>query len=602
MKQKNPNIKYPEVRLKDVASYLWRGTAGSRLAMALSVVGIAAASVFELIVPLYFKRFFDLLSGVADKNIVAEQLVGTLVMILAFNGLVWLGWRVGSFANVAWQAKTMAALRRQAYNYLIYHSYGFFANNFSGALVQRIGRYARAFEKLADRLTWNLIPLIIRLGGVAIITATIEPRLTILIIGWALFYLVVNYFWSLWKLKYNFRAAEADSYTTAVLADSITNQNNIELFSRHPSEIAKFKEVTEEQKKITAFNWSVDMGLDSVQAVLIIAVEFAVLYFTIRYWQVGAVTLGTFVLVQMYILGLGSRLWDFGRIVRDFYEGYADAKEMVEIMKLPYEVRDVSDAKPLMVSKGEVFFEGVNFSFSDARERDILKGINLKIRDGEKIALVGPSGSGKTTLVRLLLRFYDVVSGGIYVDGQNIQSVTLISLRDNIALVPQDPILFHRTIMENIRYGREGASDEEVINAARLAHCDEFIRGLRQQYETFVGERGIKLSGGERQRVAIARAILKNAPILILDEATSSLDSYSESLIQSALDNLMKGKTTIVIAHRLSTIRKMDRIIILEKGMTKEEGTHEELILRDSLYRKLWDLQAGGFIRENGEE
>jgi len=299
---------------------------------------------------------------------------------------------------------------------------------------------------------------------------------------------------------------------------------------------------------------------------------------------------------------LGSRLWDFGRIVHDFYEGYADAKEMVEIMKLPYEVRDVSDAKPLMVSKGEVFFEGVNFSFSDARERDILKGINLKIRDGEKIALVGPSGSGKTTLVRLLLRFYDVVSGGIYVDGQNIQSVTLISLRDNIALVPQDPILFHRTIMENIRYGREGASDEEVINAARLAHCDEFIRGLRQQYETFVGERGIKLSGGERQRVAIARAILKNAPILILDEATSSLDSYSESLIQSALDNLMKGKTTIVIAHRLSTIRKMDRIIILEKGMTKEEGTHEELILRDSLYRKLWDLQAGGFIRENGEE
>lgn len=601
MKQKNPSIKYPEVRLKDVAGYLWRGTVGSRWALFLAMAGIAAASVFEVIVPLYYKRFFDLLSFVPDKNIVAGQLVRTLLIVLAFNGLAWLGWRVGSFANIAFQAKTMAALRQQAYNYLIYHSYGFFANNFSGALVQRISRYARAFEKLADRLTWNLIPLIIRLVGVAIITATIELRLTALIIGWALLYLVINYFWSLWKLKYNLRAAEADSRTTAVLADSLANQNNIELFSHQPSEMANFKKVTEEQKKITAFNWNVDMGLDGVQAALIIAVEFVVLYFTIRYWQIGVVTIGTFVLVQMYILGLGSRLWEFGRIVRDFYESYAEAKEMVEIMKLPYEIKEVSGAKPLVVSKGEVVFKEVNFSFSDAREQGVLRGINLKIQGGEKIALVGPSGSGKTTLVRLLLRFYDVVSGGIFVDGQNIQSVTLDSLRDNIALVPQDPILFHRTIMENIRYGREEADDEEVINAARLAHCDEFISGFSKKYETFVGERGIKLSGGERQRVAIARAILKNAPILILDEATSSLDSHSESLIQNALDNLMKGRTTIVIAHRLSTIRKMDRIVILAKGAIKEEGTHDELILEDSLYKKLWNLQAGGFIRENGE-
>ncbi len=602
MKQRNPNIKYPEVRLKDVASYLWRGTAGSRWAMFLAVAGIAAGSVFEVITPLYFKRFFDLLSLALDKNVIAGQLIRTLLIVLALNGLAWLGWRAGSFANIAFQTKTMAALRQQAFNYLIYHSYGFFANNFSGALVQRINRYARAFEKLADRLTWNLIPLIIRLGGVAIITLTIERRLTALIIGWALIYLAMNYFWSLWKLKYNFRTAAADSRTTAVLADSIANQNNIELFNHQSSEMANFKEVTEEQKKITAFNWNVDMWLDGAQSALIIAVEFVVLYFTIRYWQVGVVTLGTFVLVQMYILGLGSRLWEFGRIVRDFYESYAEAKEMVEIMKLPYEIKEILGAKPLAVSGGEVVFKEVIFSFSDAKERDVLRSINLKIQGGEKIALVGPSGSGKTTLVRLLLRFYDVVSGGIFVDGQNIQNVVLASLRDNIALVPQDPILFHRTIKENIRYGREAASDEEVVNAARLAHCDEFISGLSQKYETFVGERGIKLSGGERQRVAIARAILKNAPILILDEATSSLDSHSESLIQSALDNLMKGKTTIVIAHRLSTIRKMDRIIILEKGTIIEEGTHQELILKDGLYRKLWNLQAGGFIQENEEE
>ena len=598
-REKNLNIKYPEVRLKDVAGYLWRGVKGSWVAMILTVAGIAVANVFEIIIPLYFKRFFDLLASVQDKNIVTAQLINVLLTVLFLNVCAWLFWRAGSFANTSFQAKTMAILRQQAYGSLIYHSYSFFANNFSGALVQRVGRYARSFERLADRITWNLVPLVVRLAGIAIITLSIERRLTILIIGWALLYIVVNYFYSLWKLKYSIKAAEADSYTTAVLADAVANQNNIEIFSRHWSETNNFKQVTEEQRKIVVFNWNTDLVLDAIQAALIIAIEFVILYFTIHFWQVGAVTIGTFVLVQMYVIGLGSRLWDFSRIVRDFYESYADAKEMVEIMKLPYEIKDMPNARALDVPAGEVVFSGVNFSFNDGRE--VLKDIDLKIKSGEKIALVGPSGSGKTTLVRLLLRFYNVSSGSIAVDGQNIQSVTLESLRNNISLVPQDPILFHRTIMDNIRYGRQKATDEEVINAARLAHCDEFIDILPKKYETHVGERGIKLSGGERQRVAIARAILKNAPILILDEATSSLDSRSEALIQDALDILMKGKTVIVIAHRLSTIRKMDRIIVLERGVIKEDGSHNELIAKETLYKKLWALQAGGFIR-NGEE
>jgi len=569
--------------------------------MFLTIAGIAGASVFEIITPLYFKRFFDLLAFVPDKNIVAAQLIDILLMILFLNVCAWVFWRVGSFANVFFQAKSMAVLRRQAYGYLIHHSYNFFANNFSGALVQRVGRYARAFERLADRITWNLVPLIVRLTGIAIITMSIEQRLTILIIGWAALYIVVNYFYSLWKLKYSIKAAEADSRTTAVLADTIANQNNIEIFSRHQSEKDNFKEVTEEQRKIVAFNWNTDLGMDGIQAALIFIIEFIILYFTVRYWQVGVVTIGTFVLVQMYVIGLGMRLWEFSRIVRDFYEGYADMKEMVEIMKLPYDIKNAPGAKPLEVSAGEVVFNDVNFYFNDGRE--VLKGVNLKIKAGEKIALVGPSGSGKTTLVRLLLRFYDAISGNILIDGQDIKKVTLESLRNNISLVPQDPILFHRTIMANIRYGRQSAADEEVIKAARLAHCDEFIDNLPKKYETHVGERGIKLSGGERQRVAIARAILKNAPILILDEATSSLDSRSEALIQDALDVLMKGKTVIVIAHRLSTIRKMDRIVVLEKGIIKESGSHKELIAKDTLYKKLWALQAGGFIRNgNGQE
>ena len=234
----------------------------------------------------------------------------------------------------------------------------------------------------------------------------------------------------------------------------------------------------------------------------------------------------------------------------------------------------------------------------------MLKCFDLAIAPGEKIALVGPSGAGKSTIVKLLLRLHEPDEGVIAIDGTDIKSVTLDSLRKNIALVPQDTLLFHRTLMENIRYGREGATDDEVREAAKLAHSDEFVSNLPTGMNTYVGERGIKLSGGERQRVAIARTILKNAPILVLDEATSSLDSHSEMLIQDALDTLMKGKTVMVIAHRLSTIRKMDRIVVIDGGTIVETGTHETLVAKDGgLYKKLWNLQAGGFIKDSdGEE
>jgi ABC-type multidrug transport system fused ATPase/permease subunit len=288
-------------------------------------------------------------------------------------------------------------------------------------------------------------------------------------------------------------------------------------------------------------------------------------------------------------------MWDFSRIVRDFYEGFADAKEMIDIMLLPHEIKDIPNASALKITAGEIEFRDVTFNFNETRE--VLSKISVKIKGGQKVALIGPSGAGKSTFIRLILRLYDLAGGEILIDGTDIHTVTQESLRQNISLVPQDPVLFHRSLLENIRYGRKDATDSEVIEAARLAHCDEFVQNLPLKYETYVGERGIKLSGGERQRVAIARAILKNAPILVLDEATSSLDSASESLIQDALDVLMKGKTTIVIAHRLSTIRKMDRIIVMEGGSIIEDDTHEELLKNENgLYGRLWKLQAGGFM------
>ena len=302
-----------------------------------------------------------------------------------------------------------------------------------------------------------------------------------------------------------------------------------------------------------------------------------------------------------------DQLWNFTRVIRQAYQAYADAKEMVEILLLPHEIKDAPEAKELIMGKnlpagrqGEINFQDLTFAFNETRQ--VLKSINLIIKSGEKVALVGSSGAGKTTFVRLLLRLYSPTSGKILIDGTDISEVTQESLRKNVSLVPQDPILFHRTLAENIGYGKRDAARKEIEVVAKLAHCDEFVKNLPQGFETYVGERGIKLSGGERQRVAIARAILKNAPILVLDEATSSLDSHSEMLIQDALATLMSGKTVIVIAHRLSTIQKMDRIIVVDNGNILEEGSHNDLLSKEgSLYRKLWELQAGGFLKEEDE-
>lgn len=595
MKSKKSSIIYPEVRVADVFFFLWQIMRKRWFSLFLVISGVIAASILEVITPMYYKHFFDILSSTQSKEMIAPQLFNTIFIILILSGFVWLCWRIGSFANIYFEARTMAGLRQQAYNYLTYHSYNFFINNFTGALVQRIGRYARAFERIIDRIVWDLLSLMVRIIGVAIITWTIKPALSLLIIGWTILYLIINYFYSTWRFKYSIKMAQADSKTTATLSDAIANQNNIDVFWRHKEESVRCKEVTEEQAKITFSNWNTDAGLDSIQGALIVLIEFFIFYFAIYYWQRGIVTLGTFVLIQLYVMGLGSRLWGFSRIIRDFYESYADMKEMVEIMKLPHEIKDTRSAKPLDISSSEIVFKDVSFSFNKTRQ--VLNKINLKINSGEKVAIIGPSGAGKTTIIRLMLRFYDLTSGKITINKQNIHQVTLESLRGNISLVPQDPLLFHRTIMENIGYGKPSATSEEIVEAARLARCDEFVEYLPDKYDTYVGDRGIKLSGGERQRVAIARAILKNSPILILDEATSNLDSHSEGLIQNALDVLMKGKTVIVIAHRLSTIRRMNRIVVLKNGSVVEQGVHEDLIKKDdSLYAKLWNIQAGGFL------
>ena len=490
--------------------------------------------------------------------------------------------------------KVEAHLRTQSFDGLLRHSYQFFTNSFSGSLVRQTNRFVDAFGRLGEKFQWNIVPLFVTLIGVTIALSLRHALLGLVMAAWIVVFVGLNVWLSVWKLKYDARRAALDSKVTGALADAITNAVNVKLFSAYGHEHARYGEVVDQHRRITKWTWDLAEIATAVQTILMGVIEIGIMYVGVRLWQKGALTVGDFALLQAYLISVFDKLWEFGRTIRDIYEQLADASEMAVVLNTPYEVADARGGKKLKVEHGEIVFQNVEFRYHKTRR--VLSDFTLTIIPGEKIALVGPSGAGKSTVTKLLLRFFDVTSGEILIDGQNIARVRMESLWENVGLVPQEPMLFHRTVMENIRYGRRDAKGEDVIRAAKLAHAHEFIKDLPHGYETYVGERGVKLSGGERQRVAIARAILKNAPILVLDEATSSLDSESESLIQDALKKLMKGKTTIVIAHRLSTIMQMDRIVVVENGRVVDMGTHEELLKKEGIYHKLWSIQAGGFV------
>lgn len=558
---------------------------------------IALGSLVSIVIPLFYKRFFDLLT-LADglpKVVLVGELQHVILVVLGLNGLLWLFYRVASFVNNYFQPRVMADLANTCFDYLHGHSLGFFSNRFVGSLVRRVGRLVTAFEYVSDTFYWNLLQTFIRITASLVVIFLGFPRIGWAVFIWVVVYLAINYALALKKMTYDAASAAADSRVTGYLADTITNSSTVKLFSAQEFEGKGFRRHTDEQFMLTKRSWDFDATVEAVQFSFMMLLEFFVFWLAIGYWQQAQLGVGDFVLVQTYLIQMFDRLWDVGRTVRKLYQKLADAQEMTDILDQEHQVRDVPGTKALKVSAGQVCFNQVTFSYGG--KRAALKDFDLCVQPGERVGVVGYSGAGKTTLVGLLLRFYDLTGGSITIDGSDISQVTQNSLRQSIGFVPQDPLLFHRTLFENIRYGRRGASEAEVLRAAKLAHCDEFISKLERGYDTFVGERGIKLSGGERQRVAIARAMLKNAPILVLDEATSSLDSYTESLIQEALAALMGGKTTIVIAHRLSTIMKLDRIVVVRNGTIHEMGTHAELLKQKTgLYRDLWQLQAGGFI------
>ena len=554
----------------------------------------------NLLAPLYLRRLFNILvdNNPTDENVRALVLILLVVSTMWF--LDWFSRRIQGFSNNYMQAKVMTVLQTDAFKYLLGHSNNFFVSNFAGSLTHKVKRFSSSFEIIFDSIIFQFFPTLLFVVGAVSILYTHNHTLGVILGVWSFSFILFQLYVARLRQPLRIARAEADTHVTATLADAISNQATIALFSAKKFEENLFQKVIEDWREKTMRLWRVDEWIWAGIGLFTIGIQAIMMFGAVYFWQRGALTPGDFVLIQAYLFTTFDRLVSINRELRHFYSALAEAGEMLEIMELPHEVQDVKGAKTLKVKEGSINFRDVGFYFH--ADRNLLEAFMLEIPSNQKVALVGPSGAGKSTITKLLLRLFDVKSGSIEIDGQDISKVTQESLREAISFVPQEPVLFHRTLMENIRYGRRDATDEEVIYASKKAHCHEFISQLPDQYTTFVGERGIKLSGGERQRVAIARAILKNAPILVLDEATSSLDSESESLIQDALTVLMQDKTVIVIAHRLSTIMNMDRIVVVEQGQVVADGTHAELLERGGLYQKLWSIQAGGFLSDTDEE
>lgn len=529
------------------------------------------------------------------------ELSSVVIWVALYPTIVIVGelvWRLSGFMGLRWSTGARATSHVVLFDYLSRHSAMFFANRFAGALTSNITNVVNGIGSMVELILWQYFPTILNIlisFGLVWYTNSV---VALVFIGWLLVIVPVNFFFMHKIEKAAKASADGLSKLRGLTVDILSNILAVAQFVRRGDEVVRITGSADSQRRLAAKSWTIsEIGL-TINSLLMGGFVISMTAASFYFWSHGAITLGQFVLVFTLTANLVDTFVFIGASLSRIAELYGESKEGLSEILTPYEVTDYPKARPLAVTGGTIIYDSVSFAYGT---RNVFKNFSVTVRGGERVGIVGPSGAGKTTFVSLLLRQQDVHEGQVCIDGQNIRKVTMESLRAAIAIVPQEPLLFHRTIRENIAYGKPEATDEEVREAARRAEARDFIMELPDGYQTLVGERGVKLSGGQRQRVAIARAILKAAPILVLDEATSSLDSESESAIQKALAELMKEKTVIAIAHRLSTIRAMDRIIVIEGGMIREDGTHDELIAKEGTYARLWNHQAGGFLTAEEE-
>lgn len=539
------------------------------------------------------KNIIDLLPQIQNGD-------GTILFLPV--GLIVLNFIV--FDNITWRGITYIRLKfnplitnniiASSTSCVLGHSHQFFQDTLSGKISKHITNLADSIEKLTTTVAANF------LRGATLLLATfvtaffVNPIFFWVIIVWFVLFAGASLIMSKKFVVLADTQAAAESAVVGEVVDTISNQSNVRTFSKRDYELLRMAPFFKNQEKTYRSTYFYALMMHTIQGGLIAIMMGFSAYFLVKLYTQNLVTVGDFALIFGLAMETGHMMWFTMSEVDEYNKAVGKCKQSLSALMTPLEISNSPHAKSLQCTRGDIEFRKVQFHYKGTTP--LFRDQSIRIYPEEKVGLVGYSGGGKSSFVNLILRLYDIDAGAILIDGQDIRDVTQESLRDNIAIIPQDPVLFQRSLLENIRYGKIEASDEEVILAAKKAHAHDFISQLNKGYQSLVGERGIKLSGGQRQRIAIARAILKNAPILILDEATSQLDSLTETLIQESLRQTMEKKTTIVIAHRLSTLLQMDRILVFDEGKIVEDGPHEKLLSQNKLYKKLWDAQVGGFI------
>ena len=582
-------------------SLFWQFTKPDKLLFWLSTIGAGlGVLVQDVLPPLIVSKAFNLLqnSYATGQQVTFASLQQYILFYIALVAIGFVVWRLQVFITWEYQIRSNNRIADRIFDHLQRQGSRFHADRFGGALVSQANKFMGAYERLSDEFTWSITTAVVAFISSLVVLFVISWPVALVLTVISAVFLNIMIRRMRKQLPYDRAAASSESDRTAKLADTVTNVAAVRAFAGEDHESHLFH-----RQVISTANAAYSLRRVALTNELIShlgTASISIIVFTLGILAVTTLhaPVGTLYLAITYTLALTRRLWESTRVMRNLNRSFGDASDMTEILQLEPEIKDIENPQDFEIKKGTIEFSNVTFGYLDANDRSVFKRLDFSVNGGEKIGLVGHSGGGKTTVTKLLLRFADIQSGEITIDGQNIAHIRQADLRSHIAYVPQDPLLFHRTISENIGYGRLAATQSDIIRVAKLAHAHEFIKDLPHDYDTLVGERGVKLSGGQRQRVAIARAMLKDAPILVLDEATSSLDSESEVLIQDALWKLMEGRTAIVIAHRLSTVQKMDCIIVLEDGKIVEQGSHKELLDKGGTYASLWKHQSGGFIEE----
>lgn len=552
--------------------------------------------VFETnIVPYAFKMIIDVISEYHGnrENIYNEIRFALLVLILS-----WLTSMILLRLVHWWEAYVIprfeADMRMSVLQYVMQHSYKYFTNNLTGNITNKIQDLSRALESIREIICWNCISTISTVIVALVMMYKINYLFSLILGIWVVIHFTMSFYFVKFINIASERNAEDKSILNGGISDTISNIMLIKLFSRRNHEISYVKK---NQEKEVLSNKKLIITMNLFQVAIYTAITtmlFVIVYFLIKSWQNNLISNGDFVFIFNMIFFITQQMWYLSSAMANLFRDIGIAKQALILLTSPHEVEDLPCAPHIKIKKGHLIFKEVSFEYN--KDSKLFNKLNIEIKPTEKVGLVGYSGSGKSTFINLILRLFDINSGSIEIDGQNIKSVTQDSIREQITMVPQDNTLFHRTLLENLKYGKLTATNSEIKEASRRSCCEDFISQLPKGFDSMVGEKGLNLSGGQRQRVAIARAMLKKSSIFIMDEATSSLDSLTEGIIQKELKKMMKDKTTIVVAHRLSTLKSMDRIIVFDNGKIVEDGTHEELLRTKGYYYNLWKKQNNGFL------